>query len=321
MAERLILTDEERRERRREQNRQCYKRHAEERIAQVSERRRERKRENPDYKPRVERVTPPEVLDARRLKKLARSKAYYEQHKAQINQRGTERNRNRRTTDEEFRERSREYTRKHRAKDPATVNAKARAAAKARRATPEGAEANRRQCQKYRAEHRDELLPKQRAKHYANREENNATRKQHYYEHREENRPVRARKLHQTRQSAPWKFALNSARRRAKKKGVPFDLTAPFLEGIWTGRCAVSGLGFRVGKGSGPSSRSPSLDRIDPKLGYVPGNVRFVLWAVNALKAEATDADMYEVAEAILVFRKTSQKQILTDSEGAARDV
>lgn len=45
---------------------------------------------------------------------------------------------------------------------------------------------------------------------------------------------------------------------------------------------------------------SPSIDRIVPDRGYVPGNIRFVLHAVNSMKNDGTDADMVMIARAIV---------------------
>jgi hypothetical protein len=54
--------------------------------------------------------------------------------------------------------------------------------------------------------------------------------------------------------------------------------------------CAVSGIRFDVDncktKGAGGTHLAPSPDRIDPENGYVRGNVRWVLWAVNRAKGE-----------------------------------
>lgn len=262
------------------------------------------------------------LTDGERLaRRRAKNEAYRKRNQQKIQAQQAARRKERRAADPGYAERSREHSRKYRDANKAAVNERARQKMREWRATPEGAEANRDKCRQYRAAHRDELLPKQRAKHHANRDANNETRKQHYYDHREENRPVRAGKLRQTRATSPWKFALNGAMQRAKKKGVPFDLTAEYLRSIWTGRCAVSGFAFQVGAGPGPKFRSPSLDRIDPATGYVRGNVRFVLWAVNALKAEATDAEMYAVARAMLDYRKNLSNQAITGSKSAARDV
>jgi hypothetical protein len=83
--------------------------------------------------------------------------------------------------------------------------------------------------------------------------------------------------------------AFRASRARAKRKGVPFGLTLDFLLGMACDqefRCALTGIEFYASndcKGSRVDPYMPSIDRIVPKLGYVPGNVRLVVYAVNAM--------------------------------------
>jgi len=108
----------------------------------------------------------------------------------------------------------------------------------------------------------------------------------------------------EARLDEPWKPLLKGARERARRKNVPYSLTEEWANASWTGRCAVTNLEFRLGlRESGPKFFSPSIDRIVPALGYVPDNCRFILWAVNAMKYDGTDADMYALAEAILATK------------------
>jgi hypothetical protein len=90
---------------------------------------------------------------------------------------------------------------------------------------------------------------------------------------------------------------LKSVASTAKKKGLSFNLTQEYLESIFTFRCALTGVPFHVetvvGYGSGNAHPMiPSLDRIDPKEGYIEGNVRWVLWILNRAKGPWTDDDM-----------------------------
>lgn len=103
----------------------------------------------------------------------------------------------------------------------------------------------------------------------------------------------------------PWASLILEAKRRATKKGLAFDLTEEWARSTWTGACSVSGLPFAIGqKGAGPKQMSPSIDRIEPSKGYLQSNCRFVLSAINSLKAEGDDLSMYRIAEAILGNRK-----------------
>lgn len=99
--------------------------------------------------------------------------------------------------------------------------------------------------------------------------------------------------------SRPWDYLLRSRRNEAKIKNIPFNLTDEWACARWTGFCEITGIKFRLNGKKGPHPFSPSLDKIDPKKGYVQDNCRFILWGCNAIKGVGTDEDMYEIARAI----------------------
>jgi hypothetical protein len=81
---------------------------------------------------------------------------------------------------------------------------------------------------------------------------------------------------------------VTNARHRAKRDGIEFsiaasDLTVPEV-------CPVLGIPLRPGVAEGFAARAaaPSLDRIDPRRGYVPGNVQVISWRANRIKCDAT---------------------------------
>ena len=97
------------------------------------------------------------------------------------------------------------------------------------------------------------------------------------------------------------RVALNAARARSKQRGIPFDLTAADL-GEPT-HCAVTGIQLDVTRGMHQGTIfQPSLDRIDPKLGYVKGNVRVVCHGYNLAKHTGTDSDVLKLARAIVAM-------------------
>lgn len=99
----------------------------------------------------------------------------------------------------------------------------------------------------------------------------------------------------------PWATCLASARKRAKKTGCKYTLTAAWGRQTYTGYCAITGLPFKNGVGKqGPTPYSLSIDRINPLEGYTPINCRFVLFAVNALKGSGSNYDMILIAKALL---------------------
>lgn len=100
----------------------------------------------------------------------------------------------------------------------------------------------------------------------------------------------------------PWASLLTAAKNRAKRYGLAFDLDFQWAEAAWDGHCAVTRIPFalperRVGRQN--RLYFPTIDRIDNDRGYTKNNCRFVLWAVNALKSDGTDADMIYIAMAI----------------------
>jgi hypothetical protein len=81
------------------------------------------------------------------------------------------------------------------------------------------------------------------------------------------------------------------AKQRAKKKGVPFEIN---VRGITIPKlCPVLGIELKPNVGGKTGSpHSPSLDRYNPALGYVVGNVAVISNRANLLKSDATPTEM-----------------------------
>ena len=88
---------------------------------------------------------------------------------------------------------------------------------------------------------------------------------------------------------------LNSARSRAKKKGIPFNLSIDDIDLPDT--CPVLGIPLVLGGGFGQRDSSPSLDRVVPAMGYVKGNVIVTSFRANRIKNDATCAELRQVSE------------------------
>lgn len=89
--------------------------------------------------------------------------------------------------------------------------------------------------------------------------------------YRASNKGRQTRKAYQKRVSASPKGLLLTARGRAHKAGLAFNLTLDFVEGLTAGmKCAITGMALKWE--SGPLQ--PSLDRIIPELGYFRENVQ-----------------------------------------------
>jgi hypothetical protein len=85
---------------------------------------------------------------------------------------------------------------------------------------------------------------------------------------------------------------LKSSKYRAKLNGLRHTLTLADI--VVPERCPVLGLPLRKTKGrQGPNS--PSLDRLNPRLGYVPSNVLVVSWRANEIKKNATPRELAAV--------------------------
>lgn len=89
--------------------------------------------------------------------------------------------------------------------------------------------------------------------------------------------------------------AIISARHRAKKKGIAFDITEQDVT-IPT-HCPILGIELQVnnGRATRKNGNSPSLDRIANEHGYIKGNVRVISARANHLKSDATIDELYAV--------------------------
>lgn len=100
--------------------------------------------------------------------------------------------------------------------------------------------------------------------------------------------------------------AVKSARTRAKKKGLPFDLTREYVTSMFNnqdGLCYYSGLPMNIVKSDVTKTHDPlkmSLDCVDPSKGYVEGNVVWCAYCVNALKLKMSKDDMVDICRAIV---------------------
>lgn len=87
---------------------------------------------------------------------------------------------------------------------------------------------------------------------------------------------------------------LEHARVSSGKTGNPCTITREWLESIWSDSCPYCG---REWEDSGQGV--PSIDKIIPSRGYVPGNVAIVCLRCNARKQDMTPADMRQMADNI----------------------
>jgi hypothetical protein len=93
---------------------------------------------------------------------------------------------------------------------------------------------------------------------------------------------------------------LQNCKYRAKKKGLPFNLTLGDL--VFPDVCPVLGIPLVMRSGSF-SDNSPSIDRTIPSKGYVKGNVGIMSYRANRIKCHASLEDL----EAIVAYMRRVQ--------------
>jgi hypothetical protein len=99
--------------------------------------------------------------------------------------------------------------------------------------------------------------------------------------------------LQRRRHQLPARSLWERARKRAKDRGLPFEISKNSIS--IPSNCPALGLPIRF-RGR-RSASSPSLDRIVPARGYVPGNVRVISDRANRLKGRRTLNELLELAD------------------------
>ena len=107
---------------------------------------------------------------------------------------------------------------------------------------------------------------------------------------------------------------LSNARDRAKRTGKSFSIDKEWLlENIRKGKCELSGMPFIFEKGVSGNYRAnpfgPSIDKIDPSLGYTKENCRIVCFCVNMARSDWGDDNLIKMCEAILKMKCITWKE------------
>lgn len=94
---------------------------------------------------------------------------------------------------------------------------------------------------------------------------------------------------------------LRSKAAQRKKGDDVISLDA--LELLWAtqnGACALTGWPMSMELANGVVPTNCSIDRIDPKIGYIVGNVQLVCRAANVAKHDLSQADFVQLCKAVL---------------------
>ena len=137
-------------------------------------------------------------------------------------------------------------------------------------------EARKEQLHLWYTKNRDKVLAKSRARH------------------KEKHKEIRHKAMERYRND-PIGVMLGRSRQRAKTKGIPFSITRQDID--IPDFCPVLRIPLQRALGNGsPLPNSPSLDRFDSSLGYVPGNVRIISYKANCMKSNATWSELEQFA-------------------------
>jgi hypothetical protein len=98
------------------------------------------------------------------------------------------------------------------------------------------------------------------------------------------------------------KIVLSGIKRRAKKNDVPCSITEDFLVDFYSKSetCQSCGIVFDYslfGKRTRLLRKNPSIDRIIPSKGYIPGNLAIICYRCNTIKNDATPEEIQRVAD------------------------
>ena len=103
---------------------------------------------------------------------------------------------------------------------------------------------------------------------------------------------------------------IRAAKRRAKNKGLEFNLTEEWAQKRWTGKCELTGIDFvSCNKKRHADYYSASIDRIDNTKGYTKDNSRFILYILNRFKGTLSDEEMYRIVFSLINNKNNTQTE------------
>lgn len=98
------------------------------------------------------------------------------------------------------------------------------------------------------------------------------------------------------------KIFLMNAKKSAKKRNQPFELSIQDIVDCWDGQskiCAYSGREMTLEAGK---LNTVSIERIDSSVGYTPENTILVCQVINRMKSDFEYEDFYNLCRDVAVF-------------------
>jgi hypothetical protein len=96
----------------------------------------------------------------------------------------------------------------------------------------------------------------------------------------------------------PKYMLLHSAKRRSKRDGIELSITQDNIPDI-PEMCPIADIPLFVRNDGtqGPCENSPTLDRVNPKLGYLPNNIRVISHKGNRWKSDMTIENLERILQ------------------------
>jgi hypothetical protein len=126
---------------------------------------------------------------------------------------------------------------------------------------------------------RDKYLEQNRIWRENNRDHKNKISREYYYKDKDEN---------------VEKYLLKYAKLRAKQKNLPFDLELEDI--VIPDKCPIMDVKFDRGN----KKYSPSIDRIEPELGYIKSNIQIICTLANQMKWNSTKEELIQFCKGVL---------------------
>ena len=100
-----------------------------------------------------------------------------------------------------------------------------------------------------------------------------------------------------------------------KRTNKPFDIDLDYMYQLWKsqeGLCALTAFPMSL---EGNTNLRLSIDKINPQLGYVKGNVQWTIFSANRAKGDMSQKDLIKMCKMIIERATTNENTVKTGSE------